>query len=181
MNSNWSYSPETVKLGRDLCDLDLWPWPFAWTLPWSMVITPENFVMIRWWEHSQKSVTDRQTDRQTDWTIHRAAWSQLKMHLKMSEKWQPFCLGLSVLTELKGREGAIKMTFSFLLFTNARFPCISCQIVHWTYFILNIYIWWCMCQYFTQQVHHSWNDLLCKQEHNKKCKSATFLINSPYK
>ena len=21
----WSYSPETVKLGRDLCDLDLWP------------------------------------------------------------------------------------------------------------------------------------------------------------
>ena len=25
MNSNWSYSPETVKLGVDLCDLDLWP------------------------------------------------------------------------------------------------------------------------------------------------------------
>ena len=25
MNSNWSYSPETVKLGCDLCDLDLWP------------------------------------------------------------------------------------------------------------------------------------------------------------
>ena len=22
---------------------DLWPWPFAWTLPWSLVITPENF------------------------------------------------------------------------------------------------------------------------------------------
>ena len=45
---------------------DLWPCPFAWTLPWSVVITPENFVMIRWWEHSQKGVTDRQTDRQTD-------------------------------------------------------------------------------------------------------------------
>ena len=28
---------------------DLWPWPFAWTLPWSLVITPENFMMIRWW------------------------------------------------------------------------------------------------------------------------------------
>ena len=27
---------------------DLWPWPFAWTLPWSLVITPENFMMIRW-------------------------------------------------------------------------------------------------------------------------------------
>ena len=45
---------------------DLWPWAFAWTLPWSVVITPENFMMIRWWEHSQKGVTDRQTDRRTD-------------------------------------------------------------------------------------------------------------------
>ena len=51
-----------------------------------MVITPENFVMIRSWEHSQKGVTDRQTDgqtdrqtdRQTENTILRAAWSQLK-------------------------------------------------------------------------------------------------------
>ena len=76
MNSNWSYSPETVKLGCDLCDLDLWP--FAWTLLWSLVIIPENFMMIRWWEHSQKVVTDRQTDRQTENTICRAAWSQLK-------------------------------------------------------------------------------------------------------
>ena len=39
---------------------DLWPWPFAWTLPWSVVITPENVMMIRWREHSQKGVTDRQ-------------------------------------------------------------------------------------------------------------------------
>ena len=39
-------------------------------------------MMIRWWEHCEKGVRDghtyRQTDRQTDWTIHRAAWSQLK-------------------------------------------------------------------------------------------------------
>ena len=41
---------------------DLWPWPFAWTSLLSLVITPENFMMIRWWEHSQKGVTDRQTD-----------------------------------------------------------------------------------------------------------------------
>ena len=53
---------------------DLWPWPFAWTLRWSLVITPENFMMIRWWKHSQKG----QTDRQTENTICRAAWSQLK-------------------------------------------------------------------------------------------------------
>ena len=61
---------------------DLWPWPFAGTLPWSLVITPENFMMIRWWEHSQNGVTDGRTDGQTDGrtenTIHRAAWSQLK-------------------------------------------------------------------------------------------------------
>ena len=54
-------------------------WPFAWTSLLSLVITPENFMMIRWWEHSQKGVTDRQTDRRTDWTISRAAWSKLKM------------------------------------------------------------------------------------------------------
>ena len=88
MNSNWSYSPETKSwvVTSVTLTFDLWPWPFAWTLPWSNVITPENFMMIRWWEHCQKGVTDGQTDRQTDGrtdrrtenTIHRAAWSQLK-------------------------------------------------------------------------------------------------------
>ena len=53
---------------------DLWSWPFAWTLLWSLVLTPENFMMIRWWDHSQKGVTDGQTEN----TICRAAWSQLK-------------------------------------------------------------------------------------------------------
>ena len=66
LNSNCSYSLETAILGFDLCDLDLWPWPFAWTSLLSLVITPENFMMIRWWEHSQKGVTDRRTDRQRD-------------------------------------------------------------------------------------------------------------------
>ena len=37
---------------------DLWPWPFAWTSLLSMVISPENFMMIWWWEHSEKGVTD---------------------------------------------------------------------------------------------------------------------------
>ena len=45
---------------------DLWPWPFAWTLLWSLVITHENVMMIRLWEHSQKGVTDRRTDGRTD-------------------------------------------------------------------------------------------------------------------
>ena len=89
MNSNWSYSPETKSwvVTSVTLTFDLWPWPFAWTLPWSNVITPENFMMIRWWEHSQKGVTDGQTDRRTDGqtdrqtenTICRAAWSQLKI------------------------------------------------------------------------------------------------------
>ena len=80
VNSNWSYSPETKiwVVTSVTLTFDLWPWPFAWTLPWSNVITPENFMMIRWWEHSQKGVTDGQTDRRTENTIHRAAWSQLK-------------------------------------------------------------------------------------------------------
>ena len=73
---------------------DVWPWPFAWTSLLTMVITPENFMMIRWWEHGEKGVTDRrtdgrtdrqtdgQTDRRTDWTSHIAAWSQLKSRKK---------------------------------------------------------------------------------------------------
>ena len=59
---------------------DLWPWPFAWTSLLSLVITPENFMMIRWWEHSQKGVRDRQTDGRTDWTIHRAAKNCVIVH-----------------------------------------------------------------------------------------------------
>ena len=66
VNLNWSYSPETVKSGCDLCDLDLWPLTLTICMTWtslsSLVITPENFMMIRWWEHSQKGVTNRQTD-----------------------------------------------------------------------------------------------------------------------
>ena len=42
VNSNWSYGPETVKLGCDLCDLHLWPWPFAWASLLSLII-------ISWW------------------------------------------------------------------------------------------------------------------------------------
>ena len=40
-------------------------------------MTPEIFMMIRWREHSQK-VCDRRTDGQTENTICKAAWSQLK-------------------------------------------------------------------------------------------------------
>ena len=49
---------------------DLWPWLFAWTSHLSLVTTSENFMMIGWWEHSQKGVTDGRTDRRTDGKYH---------------------------------------------------------------------------------------------------------------
>ena len=58
---------------------DLWPWPFAWTLHWSLVIKfhdDGNIVKKVWRTDGQ---TDGQTDRQTENTICRAAWSQLKI------------------------------------------------------------------------------------------------------
>ena len=60
---NWVVTSVTLTF-------DFWPWPFAWTSLLSLVITPENFMMIGWWEHSQKGVTDGQTDRRTDWLNH---------------------------------------------------------------------------------------------------------------
>ena len=76
VNSNSSYDPETAKFGFDLCDLDIWPL----TLTFCMGITSVNgnnswkFHNDTLREHSEKGVTDGQTD----WTIHGAAWSQLK-------------------------------------------------------------------------------------------------------
>ena len=52
---NWVVTSVTLTF-------DLWPRPFAWTSLLSLVITHENFMMIRWWEHSQKGVTDGRTD-----------------------------------------------------------------------------------------------------------------------
>ena len=49
-------------LTRVTMTLELWLWAFAWTPPLSMVITPENFMMIWWQGHSEKGVTDGQTD-----------------------------------------------------------------------------------------------------------------------
>ena len=62
VNSNCSYGTKTAKLGFDLCDLDLWPWPFAWTSLLSLVITSKTFMMTWCWEYSQKGVTDRRTE-----------------------------------------------------------------------------------------------------------------------
>ena len=85
MNLKCRYSPEKPNLGQNQCFLycvtltfDLWPWPFARISLLSFVITPENFMMIRWWEHNEKDVTDGQTDRWMERSVLRATWSQLK-------------------------------------------------------------------------------------------------------
>ena len=74
---NWSYSPETVKLGCDLCDLDLWPPTLTFCMDGTSV-TGHNFIKISWWYDDGNIVKKLwRTDGRTDWTIHRAAWSQL--------------------------------------------------------------------------------------------------------
>ena len=70
VNSNWSYGPETAKLGIDLGDLDVWPL----TSTFCMNITSVNgnkfhddTMMEAWWKRCDRQTTDRQTDgRQKD-------------------------------------------------------------------------------------------------------------------
>ena len=54
---------------------DLWPWPFVWTSLRSLVITPK---ISRWYDDANTVKRVWQTERRTELTIHRAAWSQLK-------------------------------------------------------------------------------------------------------
>ena len=88
VNTNWSYVPETAKLGFDLCDLDLW----SLNLTFCMNINNDNtwkfhddkMKGILWERYDGRADgrTDRQTDRhdgRADWTNHRAASSQLKI------------------------------------------------------------------------------------------------------
>ena len=65
VNSNWSYGPETAKLDFDLCDLELWPWSFAWTSFLSIAGT-----LLKRRDSQTDRETDRQSDRQTDGLNH---------------------------------------------------------------------------------------------------------------
>ena len=70
----WSQSGVTVRkrlswvVTSVTLTFDLWPRPLAWTSLLSLVITPENFMMIQRWEQSKKcdGRTDRQIDGRTD-------------------------------------------------------------------------------------------------------------------
>ena len=60
------------KICFDLCELDIWPLTLTLILHGYHIchyITPENFRMIWWWEHSE-GVTDRQTDSRSRTSGH---------------------------------------------------------------------------------------------------------------
>ena len=74
----WKFKLElrsrNAQICFDLCDLHLWPWPFAQT---SLFVSGnKNFMMIWQQEHCEKCMTDRWTDKQTDRHIYWTAWSQ---------------------------------------------------------------------------------------------------------
>ena len=88
MNSNWSYRPETVKLGVDLCDLDLWPLTLTFCMNITLVIGNNS-----WKFHDDTMMgtlskrCHRQTDRRTEIAILKAAWSQLKSWTASGVRW----------------------------------------------------------------------------------------------
>ena len=108
-----SYSPETNKLGFDLCDLDIWPM----TGTFCMDITSVNgdsswkFHDDTMMKHSRKGVTDVQTDGRSDWTNYRATSSQLK-----TIKWGKFNLNCFVTVR------------SWLVFEKARVYMVPTQL-----------------------------------------------------
>ena len=71
VNSNWSYGPETAKLGFDLWDLDRWPLTLTFCMDITFVIGdnswkfPDDTMMGTWWKRC-----DRRTDWQTDGPNH---------------------------------------------------------------------------------------------------------------
>ena len=83
VNSNWSYGPETAKWGHDFCDLDLWPLTLIFFMdiasvngnnPWKF---HDDTMRGTLWK-SCDGRTDGRTDRQTEISVLRPAWSQLK-------------------------------------------------------------------------------------------------------
>ena len=76
------------NLGRDLCDLDLWPLTLTFCMDLTLVQCDNSWkfhddtMMGTWSKRCDRRTdgqTDGQTDRRTENTIHRAAWSQLIM------------------------------------------------------------------------------------------------------
>ena len=84
MNSNWSYSLETAKLGYDLCGVDLWPMTLTSCMDITSVIGNnswkfrDDMMTGTQWKRCDKQTDGRtsgRTDRQTD--RKRCSWSCL--------------------------------------------------------------------------------------------------------
>ena len=84
---------------------DLWPWPFAWTSLLSLVITPENFMMIRWWKHSQKGVTDGRTDRRTDGKYHSLSCLVAAKNVMMSSNMNTMIFNIYAISPFRQASG----------------------------------------------------------------------------
>ena len=112
MNSKWSYDPETPKLGQNL----FWPlWPWSLTLTFSMDITSVdgNYLLkISWWYDYGNIV---KMVWQTDWIIHRAAWSQLKRIEHLFYATSSFVYYFKAISEFKLELQSGKGTSSMLL------------------------------------------------------------------
>ena len=83
VRSNWSYGPEMVNLGFDLCNLDFWPLTLNFCIDITSVIGNhsckfhDDNMMGTWWKRQtyidihtdrqkdRQRQTDRQTERQT--------------------------------------------------------------------------------------------------------------------
>ena len=76
VNSNRSYSPETVKLGFDLCDLDLWPLSLTFCRDITLVIGNNTW---KFHDDTMMGTLSKRCHRQTEIAILKAAWSQLKV------------------------------------------------------------------------------------------------------
>ena len=133
----WIQTGVTVKLGCDLCDLDLWPLTLNFCMDIISVIGNnsrkfhDDTMTGTWWKrcHSQ---TDRQTDRRTDRAIHRAAWSQLKIgHVRNKCKFRDMAILDHYVFQLKYPQGIFKIFKS--VFTT---PCLYHElnmIIHTSY------------------------------------------------
>ena len=102
-----------AQLGVDLSDFDLWPLTLTFCIL-SLVITPENFMMIWWWEHSQKGVTEGLTDRQTDGLNSNWSYSPETANLGQIRKFLALCDLKILQITLKNNRAPFYATSSFV-------------------------------------------------------------------
>ena len=63
VNSNWSYGPEMAKLGFDLCDLDLWPLIWTFSMDSTFVIGNNSW---KFYNDAMTGILSKRCDRQMD-------------------------------------------------------------------------------------------------------------------